>query len=160
MFTYIWYYLLHLLKKNSPPKNFSFKRLQKKYNPMLVINLIISLSVFSIINSLTSIFLRWIKQVEVLFSESWKCILYIKSLIFQKEYYSSFKDGRVSRRAKSLLYCDKQRSKDDSPKQGFLNILYIYISQHCVKHRWKVKRVINKAGMWFWWVSCTLIFRL
>lgn len=159
MFTYIWYYLLNLLKKNSPPKNFSFKRLQKKDNPMLVINLIISLSVFNIINSLTSIFLRWIKQVEVLFSESWKCILYIKSLIFQKEYYSSFKDGRVSR-AKSLLYRDKQRSKDDSPKQGFLNILYIYISQHCVKHRWKVKRVINKAGMWFWWVSCTLIFRL
>lgn len=89
--------------KNPPPQNFSFKRLQKNNNQMLVTNFIISLSLFHTINSLNSSISRVNQTSWSTFSESWKCILYIKSLIFQKEYYSSFKDGRVLRKAKSLL---------------------------------------------------------
>lgn len=128
---------------------------------MLVINLIISLSVFNIINFLTSVFLRWIKQVEVLFLKAENVFCILSHSFFRRNIIVVLKMEEFQEEQRACYTLISKEVKMTHQNRAFWTFyIYIYISQHCVKHRWKVKRVINKAGMWFWWVSCTLIFRL
>lgn len=121
-------------KRNLQPKNFSFKRQPKKYNSMLVINLIISLSVFNIINFLTSVFLRWIKQVEVLFLKAENVFCILSHSFFRRNIIVVLKMEEFQEEQRACYTLISKEVKMTHQNRAFWTFyiyIYIYFSALC-----------------------------